>query len=179
VSRPPLSLSSSSSYHTPPESIFSPNIEQIVFPRQYYGRCHHQFEPTQMHAPQPEYPISYPSHRPFNDYSSPFTNEVPPLLVNKVFPLYMRRGICFQCQRTGHFKSFCPYYHCENCKRPSPQHYPKNCPFHHVNSPPYHSEDDDDEEEEDDIPDQLRDEFNDDLGGNGAWGNILGEPIDD
>jgi hypothetical protein len=28
------------------------------------------------------------------------------------------------------------------------------------------------------IPDQLHDdEFDDDLGGNGAWGNILGEPI--
>jgi hypothetical protein len=92
----------------------------------------------------------------------------------------MRCGICFQCQRTGHFKSFCPYYCCENCKWPSPQHYLKNCPFHHVDSPPYHSEDDNDEEDKDDIPDQFRDEeFDDDLGGNGAWGNILGEPVDD
>jgi hypothetical protein len=66
--------------------------------------------------------------------ASPFTNEVPPLLVNRVFPPYMRCGICFQCQRAGHFKSFCPYYRCENCKRPLPQHYPKNCPFHHVDS---------------------------------------------
>jgi hypothetical protein len=56
----------------------------------------------------------------------------------------------------------------------------KNCPFHHVDSPPYHSEDNDDEEDEDDIPDQLRDEeFDDDLGGNGAWGNVLEEPVDD
>jgi hypothetical protein len=113
---------------------------------------------------------------PLGMLSSPFTNEVPPLLVNKVFPAYMRRSICFQCQRTGHFKSFCPYYRCENCKRPSPQHYPKNCPFHHVDSSPYHSEDND--EEEDNIPDQLDDDdFDDDLGGNGAWGNILGEPV--
>jgi hypothetical protein len=46
---------------------------------------------------------------------------------------------------------------------------PKNCPFHHVDSPPYHSEDDDEEEEEEeDIPDQLcDDEFDDDLGSMG------------
>jgi hypothetical protein len=110
--------------------------------------------------------------------SFPFTNEVPPLLINKVFPVHMRRGICFQCQQTGHFKSFCPYYCCKNCKRPAPQHYPKDCPFHHVDSPPYHSEDNDDEEE-DDVPDQLGDDskFNNDLSGGGAWGNVLGEPI--
>jgi hypothetical protein len=131
-----------------------------------------------MHASQPEYSIGYPCHQPFNNYSSPFTNEVPPLLIDKVFPPYMRRSICFQCQRTGHFKSFCPYYCCKNCKRPSPQHYLKNCPFHHVDSPPYHSEDNDDEEDEDDVPDQFHDEdVDDDLGGNGAWGNILGEPV--
>jgi hypothetical protein len=53
---------------------------------------------------------------PLGMLSSPFTNEVPPLLVNKVFPPYMRHGICFQCQRTGHFKSFCPYYRCKGCK---------------------------------------------------------------
>jgi hypothetical protein len=92
----------------------------------------------------------------------------------------MRQGICFQCHRTGYFKSFCPYYRCENCKKSAPQHYPKNCPFHHVDSPPYHSEDDDDKEDIDDVPDQLCDEeFEDDLGGNGAWGNVLGEPVDD
>jgi hypothetical protein len=109
--------------------------------------------------------------------SSPNTNEVPPLLVNKVFPSHMRRGICYQCQQTGHFKSFCPYYRCENCKRPEPQHYPKNCPFHHVDSPPYHSEDDDDEEDIDDVPDQIRDgHYDDDLGGDEAWGNVVGEP---
>jgi hypothetical protein len=120
-----------------------------------------------------------PTH-PLGTTSSLSTDEVPPLLVNKVFPVHMRQGICFQCQRTGHFKSFCPYYQCENCKRTSPQHYPKNCPFHHVNSPPYHSEDDDDEEDIDDVPDQLRDEeFEDNLGRNGAWGNVLGEPVDD
>jgi hypothetical protein len=45
--------------------------------------------------------------------------------------------------------------------------------------PPYHSEDDDDEEDVDDVPDQLHDEeFEDDLGGNGVWGNVLGEPVD-
>jgi hypothetical protein len=110
--------------------------------------------------------------------SFPTTDEALPLLVNKVFPLHMRRGICYQCQRTGHFKSFCPYYRCENCKRPEPQHYPKNCPFHHVDSPPYHSEDNDDEEDIDDVPDQLHDEeYNDNLGGDEAWGNVVGEPI--
>jgi hypothetical protein len=120
-----------------------------------------------------------PTH-PLGTTSSLSTDEVPPLLINKVFPAHMRRGICFQCQRTGHFKSFCPYYRCENCKRTSPQHYPKNCPFHHIDSPPYHSEDDDDEEDIDDVPDQLHDEeFEDDLGGNGAWGNVLGEPVND
>jgi hypothetical protein len=48
-----------------------------------------------------------------------------------------------------------------------------------MDSPPYHSEDNDDEEDEDNIPDQLRDdpEYNDDLGGNGSWGNVLGEPV--
>jgi hypothetical protein len=108
--------------------------------------------------------------------SSPNTGEIPPLLVNKVFPSHMRRGICYQCQQTGHFKSFCPYYRCKNCKRPEPQHYPKNCPFHHVNSPPYHSEDDD-EEDIDDVPDQSQDEhYDDDLGGDEAWGNVMGEP---
>jgi hypothetical protein len=117
---------------------------------------------------------------PLGTLSSPFTNEVPPLLINKVFPLYMRCGICFQCQRTGHFKSFCPYYRCKNCKQPSPQHYPNNCPFHHVDSPPYHSKDNNDEEDEDNIPDQFCDEeFDDNLSGNGVWGNILGEPVDD
>jgi hypothetical protein len=30
--------------------------------------------------------------------SSPITNEALPLLINKVFPLHMRRGICYQCQ---------------------------------------------------------------------------------
>jgi hypothetical protein len=48
--------------------------------------------------------------------SSHITDEVPELLVNKVFPAYMRHAICFQCQRTSHYKSFCPYYHCTNCK---------------------------------------------------------------
>jgi hypothetical protein len=38
--------------------------------------------------------------------SSLTTEEVPELLVNKVFPAYMRCAKCFQCQRTGHYKSF-------------------------------------------------------------------------
>jgi hypothetical protein len=110
--------------------------------------------------------------------SFPLYDEVPPLLVNKVFPAYMRCAICFQCQRIGHYKSFCPYYCCENCKRPLPQHYPNNCPFHHVDFPPYHSEDDDEEEDEDNVPDQLLDdqEYDDDLSRNGLWGNVMGEP---
>jgi hypothetical protein len=117
-----------------------------------------------------------PIHPPGNT-SFPTTNEALPLLVNKVFPSHMRQGICYQCQRTGHYKSFCPYYRCENCKRTEPQHYPKNCPFHHVDSPPYHSEDDDDEEDIDDIPDQSHDEhYDDDLGGDEAWGNVMEEP---
>jgi hypothetical protein len=45
-----------------------------------------------------------------------------------------------------------------------------------VDSPPYNSEDDN-EEEEDDVPNQL-DDFDDDLRGNGAWGNIMEEPGD-
>jgi hypothetical protein len=46
-------------YHTPPESIHSPNDKRIVFPRQYYGRRSPYFDQSQMRAPQPEYPISY------------------------------------------------------------------------------------------------------------------------
>jgi hypothetical protein len=136
-------------------------------------RCtpHNQNIPLAITSPLP------PIHPPGNT-SSPTTNEALPLLINKVFPLHMRRGICYQCQRTGHFKSFCPYYHCKNCKRPEPQYYLKNCPFHHVDSPPYHSKDDDDEEDIDDIPDQLCDEdYNDDLRGDEAWGNVMGEPV--
>jgi hypothetical protein len=83
----------------------------------------------------------------------------------------------FPMPEDGSFQIFLPLL---PLRKLSPQHYPKNCPFHHIDSPPYHSEEDNDEEEEDDIPDQLcDDEFDDDLGGNGAWGNILGEPIDD
>jgi hypothetical protein len=111
--------------------------------------------------------------------SSHTIEDVPELLVNKVLPAYMRYAICFQCQRTGHYKSFCPYYHCTSCKRPSPQHYPHNCQFHPPkDSPPYHSEDNDDEEEYN-VPNQLLDDldqYDDDLGGEGVWGNVMGEP---
>jgi hypothetical protein len=92
--------------------------------------------------------------------------------------MYMRCTICFQCQRTGHYKSFCPYYHCTNCKRPSPQHYLHDCPFHCVDSPPYHSEDNN-EDEDNDVPNQLLDDpdlYDDDLGGNRLWRNVMGEP---
>jgi hypothetical protein len=155
--RPPSS--SSSSYHTPPEPIFSPDIKQVVFPHQHYRRLCHGFEQIQMCAPRAEYPIGY--NQPFSAYSSPFTDEVPPLLVNKVFPTYVRHTICFQCQRTSHYKYFCPYYHCDNY------------------SPPYYSEDDDEEEDEDDVPNQLLDdqEYVNDLSRNGSWQNVLGEPV--
>jgi hypothetical protein len=49
-----------------------------------------------MRAPRAEYPISY--NRPFNAYSSPITDEVPPLLINKVFPAYMRHAIAFNAR---------------------------------------------------------------------------------
>jgi hypothetical protein len=129
--------------------------------------------PPELNIPSAIIDLSAPTPPPGMIFS-PFTNEVPPLLVNKVFPAYMRCGICFQCQRTGHFKSFCPYYCCKNCKQPLPQHYPKNCPFHHVDSSPYHSK-----EDEDNVPDQLHNdpEYDEDLGGGGAWGNVLGEPV--
>jgi hypothetical protein len=48
-----------------------------------------------------------------------------------------------------------------------------------MDSSPYHIKDDDDEEDEDNVPDQLLDSpeyYDDDLDGNGSWGNVMGEP---
>jgi hypothetical protein len=49
-----------------------------------------------------------------------------------------------------------------------------------MDSPPYHSkDDDDDDEEEDNVPNQIfddPDQYDNDLGGGGAWGNVMGEP---
>jgi hypothetical protein len=136
-----------------------------------------RYAPPEPNTPSAIIDLSAPTPLP-GTISSPFTNEVPPLLINKVFPAYMRHRICFQCQRTGHFKLFCPYYHCENCKQPSPQYYLKHCPFHYIDSPSYHSKDDNDkEEDEDDVPDQLHDDEYDDIGRGGVWGNVLGESI--
>jgi hypothetical protein len=73
--RPPSSLSSRSSYHTSPESIHSPDIERVVFPRQDYGRCHPYFNQPPMHAPIPKYPIGY--NRPSTAYSSPWEYILP------------------------------------------------------------------------------------------------------
>jgi hypothetical protein len=112
---------------------------------------------------------------PSGHISSLGAEETPALLVDKVFPTHMRHARCFQCQRVGHYKSFCPYYQCHACKRYAPQHYPHECPFH----PPLHDvrihddEDDEDDEDDDDVPDQFDDL--DDV----AWGNVTGEPVRD
>jgi hypothetical protein len=108
--------------------------------------------------------------------SSHSIKEIPELLINKVFPACMRCTKCFQCQRTGHFKSFCPYYYLQTT---SSSALPTQLSILSLkDSPPYHSEDnDEDDEENNDILDQILDdpEHYDDLDG-AAWGNIIGEP---
>jgi hypothetical protein len=98
-------LQNLSSLQTSNESSSHDNIMEDIVISLSQPKC----APPNQNTPSAIPVIDLSTHTPpLGTLSSPFTDEVPPLLVNKVFPSYMRRGICFQCQRMVISNSFAP-----------------------------------------------------------------------
>jgi hypothetical protein len=104
--------------------------------------------------------------------------KLPPLLVNKVFPLAHETRHLLPMSTNRSFQIFLSLLSLRRTANdPNPSIIQRTVRSTTSTLPPYHSEDDDDEEDIDDVPDQSRDEhYDDDLGGDEAWGNVVGEP---